>query len=168
MFGFGKKTVTHEDLAISLCNFAFDYAGVMVKHDTATSAAYSAVRQDQLLHETVVMILWTIHRAATGCDKVRLMGLIHRHYFAATGYIDDKQASTDERELLVHRYKQYDAAFKPEDGIRQFMLGGTIAGNRLQQFTLNTDVVMQAKEASTALLLMNEVRDICGKNRIVK
>ncbi len=164
MFGLGKQEASYEDLAEALYNFAVDFVQLMANHELRNAkSSFKEIDKQHFIHEWLLIIFWVIHRTPINCEKERLMNLIHLNYFRATGLIKDKVSAIKEQEFIIERFNEYDAAFNPADGTEQFLLGGTIAKNILNQDTIVMNALIQFEMTTHAFLMMREVKQICDK-----
>lgn len=172
MFGFGKKRVTHKEMADGLYNFVAGITCQMTDQALGSKAMpFKNVDKTHFSHEWMILMFWIIHRMHCGCDDKHLMLSIHKNYFDHCGFKgvmfrDDKQAALDEWNLMLSRYGEYDAAFDPSAGGRQFLLGGTIAKNILEQHEVVLDDIVQFAVAIQVLLYMKEIKEICDKYKV--
>jgi len=168
MFGFGKQKVTHLGLAEGFYKFAVEFTELIVNRELDTAGSpYAGIDKQHFMHEWLIIMFWIIHRAPCKCDKVRLMGLIHKTYFEACGLMQNKQASIAEQKLILSRYNEYDSVFNPVNGPQDSLLGGTIAKNILNQDEMVLDASVCFKTAIDIFLLMDEIKAVYNKYKVV-
>lgn len=169
MFGFGKKKVTHQDLAEALYDFAVDFTELMANRElTNDRSPYKGIDRQHFMHEWLITMFWVMHRVPCECDKVRFMGLIHTIYFKTCGLMRSKETAVAEQNLIISRFNEYDEAFDPSASVEHLILGGVIAKNILNrdEFVLNAEVSFLI--ATDVLLLMKETKDIFDKYKVVE
>lgn len=168
MFGLGKKQVTHQDLAEGLYNFAVDFTELMANRELGSATSpYKGIDKQQFMHEWLVVMFWAMHRVQCGCDKERLMGLVHKTYFEACGLMGNRDAAGAEKNLIISRFNEYDKAFNPSDGAQQCILGGVIAKNILSQEKAVLNAMTSFETVTHVLLLMKEIKGICDQYKVV-
>jgi len=168
MLKFGKQKVTHQDLAEALYNFAVDFTDLMANRDLGTAKLpYAGVDKQHFIHEWLIIMFWVIHRVPYECNKQHLMELILKTYFENCDLMRSKQTADTEQNLIIARFNEYDKAFNPSDGPRQFFLGGVVAKNILNQDKPVLAFTVSSTTATHVLLLMKEIKDICDKYKVV-
>lgn len=154
-----KNQITEEQLAELLYYFAKKFGIDFVSHEIAQeSSPFKKADKEIFAHERLIMIFWIIDKFFANKDR-KLIASVHKKYFADLGILNNQEEAKNEIDFIMNRYKEYYDAYNEKAGAEQYILGGTIAKNILQEDKLVVNFLITSQVAMDVMLLVKQLKE---------
>ena len=104
------------------------------------------------------MIFWIIDKFFADKER-KLTAAVHKQYFSDLGILNDREKAHEEISFIIRRYKEYYDAYNNEAGPEQYLLGGVIAKNILQQDKPTMNILITWQVAVEVMLLIKLLKE---------
>ena len=154
-----KEKVTEEQLADALYYFAKKFGIDFVDHELAKeNSPFKGADKEIFTHERLIMIFWIIDKFFADKERI-LTASVHKKYFTDLDILNNQEEAKKEITFIMSRYKEYYDAYNEKAGAEQYLLGGVIAKNILQQDKPVMNFLITSQVAMDVMLLVKQLKE---------